>query len=1008
MTSTRTFATRIRQTFPLPLASLAVLMTLATAAFAQNPVPFVDQPLVPDATAPGGAAFTLTVNGAGFVPASVVNWNGTPRATTFVSSSQLTAKILASDIATASTASVTVVNPIPGGGISNTSYFSIVLPEVSVSFVPAVTYATGGNNPYSVAIADVNSDGKPDLIVVNEGTDNGEGSVGVLLGNGDGTFQPPVDYDSGGGFGYSVAVADVNGDGKLDIVVGNGCASGTYCSAEGSVGVLLGNGDGTFQPAHSYNSGGASLFGSSVALADLRGEGKLDIVVANENASNVGVLLGNGDGTFNAAVTYNSGGSGATSVAIADTNADGKPDLVVTSFCPGSGCGTAYPYPDGVVGIMLGNGDGTFQSVVTYDPGGAGTYDVAVADVNRDGKPDLLTANCGPETCGPGRPGGTVGVLLGNGDGAFQPAVPYGAANGPFSIAVADLNGDGKQDVVVANWGTSNGGSNNGAASVLLGNGDGTFQPVQTYLSGGNEAPSVAVADLIGDGRLDIVLADYGSNGTNPGAVSVLLNNTGSSQTSTTTSLISTPEPSIFGQPVTFTAAVASTSGAPTGTVVFSDTSTSTTLGRATLASGTASISVSSLAAGTHSITATYQGSINFSASTSAPLTQTVKIATTTTSLTSSLNPAATGQSVTFTATVASEYGGTATGTATFYSGSQTLGTATLSGNRATLTTSFATAGNYSVSAKYNGDGNNIGSTSPILHQAILAATTIKLTSSLNPSLVGQPITFTATVSSTAGSPPNGETVTFYNGSALLGTAPLSGGAASQTTSSLLAGIYTITAAYNGDANFAPSTSPSLRQVVNSTTKSATATTLVSSLNPSIYGQKVTWTATVTTSGSVPPTGKVNFDWNGYSIGTASLSASGVATLTRSALNADTYPLTAVYGGDANNLASRSAILNQVVEKTASTAALTSSPNPSTAGQGVTFTATIKSPTATATGPVSFTVGKTVLGTVQLVDGKATFTISTLAVGTTTVKAAYYGDSNISGSSASVTETVQP
>ncbi|MFZ0539334.1 MAG: VCBS repeat-containing protein, partial [Candidatus Sulfotelmatobacter sp.] len=285
MTSTRILTIRILRTFPLILATATLLATLAATTSAQNPVPFIDQPLVPDATAPGGPAFTLTVNGAGFVPASVVNWNASPRATTFVSSSQLTAKILASDIAEPSTASVAVASPNPGGGISNTRYFSIASADPSVSFVPAVTYATGGYNPYSVAIADVNSDGKPDVIAVNEGTANGEGSVGVLLGNGDGTFQPPVDYDSGGGFGYSVAVADVNGDGKLDIVVGNGCASGTYCSPEGSVGVLLGNGDGTFQPAHSYNSGGASLFGSSVALADLRGDGKLDIVVANENAN---------------------------------------------------------------------------------------------------------------------------------------------------------------------------------------------------------------------------------------------------------------------------------------------------------------------------------------------------------------------------------------------------------------------------------------------------------------------------------------------------------------------------------------------------------------------------------------------------------------------------------------------------------------------------------------------------------------------------------------------------
>ncbi len=186
----------------------------------------------------------------------------------------------------------------------------------------------------------------------------------------------------------------------------------------------------------------------------------------------------------------------------------------------------------------------------------------------------------------------------------------------------------------------------------------------------------------------------------------------------------------------------------------------------------------------------------------------------------------------------------------------------------------------------------------------------------------------------------------------------------------------------------------------------ATSTTLVSSLNPSVYGQAVTWTATVTTSGPVPPTRKVNFTWGSYSIGSATLNASGVATLTRSNLNADSYPLTAVYSGDVNNLRSTSAILNQVVTETTSTATLTSTPNPSVSGQAVTFTATITS-TVIPTGPVTFMVGTKVLGTAQLSGGKAKFTTSALAVGATKLIATYYGDSNIARSSASVTQTVQ-
>lgn len=486
-------------------------------------------------------------------------------------------------------------------------------------------------------------------------------------------------------------------------------------------------------------------------------------------------------------------------------------------------------------------------------------------------------------------------------------------------------------------------------------------------------------------------------------------NNTGTTPSATT--LISSPNPSVYGQPVTLTASVTSSSGTPTGSVVFTDTSTSATLGSATLVSGTASLAVSSLVAGTHAIIAAYQGSSTYAGSTSTPVSQTVSSASTTTSLTSSLNPATANQTITFTATVTSQYGGAATGTATFYSGSQTLGTGTLSGNRATLNTSFSSAGTYSITAKYNGDGNNLISSSSVLSQVInpaLISTTTTLTSSLNPSIVGQSVTFTGVVTSPSGSPANGELLTFYNGSAVLGTGSLSGGIASYSTSSLAAGIYTITAVYAGDSTFAASTSPGLKQTVNATTKSATSTTMVSSLNPSVYGQKITFTATVTTSGSVPPTGKVKFTWDDGAIvlGTGTLNSSGVATITERDLGAYIFPITATYNGDSNNLGSASPIFTQTVTQATSSATLASSVNPSTQGQSVTFTATISSPYITPTGQVTFTAGKTTLGVGQLANGKATFTTSTLAVGSTTVTATYPWTNDLTSSSASVTQTV--
>jgi hypothetical protein len=184
------------------------------------------------------------------------------------------------------------------------------IPNSSLSFLPAVTYNSGGSTPVSIAVADLNGDSNIDLVVANQDSS----TVAVLLGNGDGTFQTAESYSSGGIFTESVAVADVNGDGKPDLLVAINCTSSVDCS--GLVAVLLGNGDGTFHPAVAYSSGGQSA--ESVAVADVNGDGKPDLLVANICASlgsctigTVDVLLGFGDGTFLPAVGYSSGDSEA-------------------------------------------------------------------------------------------------------------------------------------------------------------------------------------------------------------------------------------------------------------------------------------------------------------------------------------------------------------------------------------------------------------------------------------------------------------------------------------------------------------------------------------------------------------------------------------------------------------------------------------------------------------------------------------------------------------------------
>ncbi len=422
-------------------------------------------------------------------------------------------------------ANQTMGNGTPNGGVG------VLLGNGDGTFQPAVSYYSGGQYAYSVAVGDVNMDGRPDLLVVNYYVGNGnisDGSVGVLLGNGDGTFQSAVSYASGGSSSSSVAVGDVNGDGKLDLVVANECeGSGSSSScANGVVSVLLGQGNGTFQPAVSYASGGAGA--RPIVIADVDGDAKPDLLATSSCAASnctsssgtVGVLRGNGDGTFHAAVIYASGGYYDDSVAVVDVNGDGKPDLLVATQCVSrTNC------DPGGASVLLGNGNGTFRTAASYGSGGFYAHSLAVGDVNGDGKTDLLVANnCVSATNGAN---GTVGVLLGNGDGTFRTAVAYGSGGqSTYSVAVGDVNGDGKPHLVLANQCVASGNCANGTVGVLLGNGDGTFRTAIAYSSGGQYPTSVAVADVNGDGKPDLLVANYyAGNGSQNGSVSVLLGN---------------------------------------------------------------------------------------------------------------------------------------------------------------------------------------------------------------------------------------------------------------------------------------------------------------------------------------------------------------------------------------------------------------------------------------------------------------------------------------------------
>ena len=291
---------------------------------------------------------------------------------------------------------------------------SVFLGRGDSTFQNQVTY-TVGTSPASVAVGDFNGDGKPDLAV----TSSLGNSVSVLLGNGDGTFQNQVTYATGAMPNF-VAVGDFNRDGKLDLVVTN------YDGK--SVSVLPGNGDGTFQNQKIYATG---VDPDSVAVGDFNGDGSPDLAVANRFGETVSVLLGNGDGTFQNQVTYATG-SYPESVTAGDLNRDGIPDLAVVN------------YLDNTVSVLLGNGDGTFRNQNTYTTG-VGPTSVTIGDFNRDGNPDLAVANYDYKDPN------AIGMLLGNGDGTFQNQKTYIVGNGPASVTSGDFNGDGNPDLAVTN-----------------------------------------------------------------------------------------------------------------------------------------------------------------------------------------------------------------------------------------------------------------------------------------------------------------------------------------------------------------------------------------------------------------------------------------------------------------------------------------------------------------------------------------------------------------------------
>ena len=464
----------------LSLFALAAVLLSPVVVYSQsNPVPQIDM-MSPSAIAPGGAPFTLTIQGANFTPGSVVNWNGVPHATSFVSAGELTAAIDALDISVESTAVITVSNPPPAGA-SNAQFFSVVSPASRVAFRSAViaNLFTTSN----VVEGDFNNDGKLDLAVA---VDN---AIYVLPGNGDGTFQPPI-----GSFGppscvfQGLHVADVNNDGKLDLY-----ATG-YNNSVSVIATLFGGGDGTFQAPVETALWGTQISSPDFVFADFNGDGILDAAfVADPNQ--IIVLNGNSDGSFSPGpISTVSPFTAVRALAAADFTGQGNLSLLVQLGDP-STADTNF------IGVFTGS-NGSFNSSASAYLTVGGPFHtgekVVVADFNRDGFLDIATVTSG---IAPGSSSYVaVWLNVGNVDTPVF-GTPYTVPGSTsisqsrlHSLLVGDFNGDGNPDLA------SDG-------LIFFSNGDGTF-PTSTAAA---QQQLLLAADFNNDGKPDLITTDTGS-----------------------------------------------------------------------------------------------------------------------------------------------------------------------------------------------------------------------------------------------------------------------------------------------------------------------------------------------------------------------------------------------------------------------------------------------------------------------------------------------------------------
>ena len=854
-----------------------------------------------------------------------------------------------------------------GNGTSSLSYAS-----------PVNSSATTGTFPRWAVSADFNQDGIPDVAVINQ---NG-GTIDIYFGNNNGTFTKQTALNTSGVSPEMIAAGDLNSDGYPDLVVG----------VSDGLNVFLNNGSGGFLSAARYQ----------LAFTD--------------EANN-----------------YNE--QDPSALAIGDVNHDGHPDVVFTfdSFDPSIETqliGGVYP---GVVGVALGNADGTLQFsgtppfVPVYGTEVPNPTAVALADLTGTGNLDIVT---GAEN------DSTLCVVPNKGNGTFNNAIATGLsgascflappAGGGSSIVAADFNGDGKLDLASSS-------SNSPYVAVLIGNGDRTFQNatddagnlLSTYVAG-NGASWLVAADLNGDGIPDLATANNADNtatimlGNGDGtflAPLILPNGGKTSQTALTIPAGSGPAAVMAGH--------FSSTGIPS--LMFSEENTntvSTVKGSVTTTAVAAVTGISPVGASsaTHAVKASYEGDSVYSASSSGTTNLTPQPVPTSISLRSNLSTVTVGGQVTLTATISpfsAQSHSTDGESVTFYDGANSLGTATLTSGVATLKPHLNSVETASLTASYAGDSNfNSSSSSGVSVSVQKATTTLTLqvcipTSSqwicpAPSSSYGQTVAITATLSPynvTGGSTSDGETITFTNNGATLGSATLTAGTATLYLDRLNVGIYTISASYDGDASFnasATSSSSSLSVQQDQSFMSLQAFP-GGTIN---YGQQVVLTATF---GPPDPSSdftdgeSVTFYNNGNSVGTATLTNLS-ATLRLNNLAVGPYSFTVHYAGDQNFSASSSSPVSIAIQKLSTTLGLNPTPSGiTTYGDPITLQAfllpsNVSGGNSTDGDLITFSDNGNVLGTAALSNGAATYTINVPPSGPHSFAASYAGDPSFASS----------